>query len=270
MKVERSHFAQSAGRAAFDNLKPIALSSRATPKCPVNARPLAKGWTKWLAVAFAVMVLCFSLHAQTPQPAPSAGTDRVTFAGSIRQVAPAGPQFASGASATLVRSELTQTESEATIDFSVALKIRDFTELEERIGKGEIISLDELAAKYYPMAADHKRVVDWLIAQGFAVTSVEKYDLSVFASGSVARIERAFGTKFGRVMFAGVESTSALIAPSLPAAVAGPVLGINGLQPHLRPRRHSTITPAGPKKLINNSPPYTVPENRQSVRRFDR
>jgi kumamolisin len=163
-----------------------------------------------------------------------------------------------------VRSELTLAESEATIEFSVALKIRDFNELEERIGKGETISLDEMAAKYYPTAADHKAVVDWLIAWKFAVTPPEKYDLSVFASGSVAQIERAFGTKFGRVMFAGVEFTSALIAPSLPGAVAGPVLGINGLQPHLRPRLHSTITPAGPKKLVNNSPPYTVPEIAQA------
>jgi kumamolisin len=208
--------------------------------------------------------LSFSSHAQTPQPAPSAGADRITFTGSIREVAPAGPQFASGAPATLVRSELTRGESAATIEFSVALKIRDSTELEERIGKGEIISLDEMAAKYYPTAADHKAVVDWLTAQGFAITPWEKYDLSVFASGSVAQIERAFGTKFGRVMFAGVEFTSALIAPSLPAAMAGPVLGINGLQPHLRPRLHSTITPAGPKKLINNRPPYTVPEIAQA------
>ena len=211
-------------------------------------------------IAFILIGLSFSSHAQIPQTAPSADTDRITFTGSIRAVATAGPQFASRAPATLLRSELTQAESAATIEFSVALKIRDSAELEERIGKGEIISLDEMAAKYYPTAADHKTVVDWLIAQGFAIKPADKYDLSVFASGSVGKIERAFGTKFGRVMFAGVESTSALIAPSLPAAVAGPVLAINGLQPHLRPRIHSTITPAGPGELINNSPPYTVPE----------
>ena len=68
-----------------------------------------------------------------------------------------------------MRSELTQAEAEATLDFSVALKMRDFAELQERIGKGEIISLDEMAAKYYPTAADYKKVADWLTAQGFAV-----------------------------------------------------------------------------------------------------
>ncbi len=127
------------------------------------------------------------------------------------------------------------------MEFSVALKMRDFADLQERISKGEIISLDEMAAKYYPTAADYKTVVNWLTSQGFAVKPPDQYNLSVFASGSVSQIERAFGTKFGRVKFAGVEYSSALIAPSLPAAIAGPVLGINGLQPHLHaqvPSRH--------------------------------
>jgi kumamolisin len=103
-------------------------------------------------------------------------------------------------------------------------------------------------------------VADWLTSQGFTVAPADKYNLSVFASGSVTQIERAFGTKFARITFAGVESSSALIAPSLPAAVAGPVLGINGLQPYLRPRSHSRIAPRQPQNLINNAPPYTVKE----------
>ena len=160
----------------------------------------------------------------------------------------------------LVRSELTQAEAEATLEFSVALRMRNFAELQARIGKGEIISLDEMATKYYPTAADYETVVDWLTAQGFAVKPADKYNLSVFASGSVAQIERAFGTKFGRVKFAGAEYSSALIAPSLSAAIAGPVLGINGLQPHLRPRPHSRIASGASQKLIGNLPPYTIGE----------
>jgi kumamolisin len=211
----------------------------------------------WLSLGLAFSL---SSHAQTPQAAASPGIDKLTFAGSIREVATAVAQFASGASATLVRSELTQAEEKATLEFSIALKMRDFADLEERIGKGEIISLDEMVARYYPTAADYKTVADWLIAQGFAVKPADKYNLSIFASGSVAQIERAFGTKFGRVNFAGVEYSSALIEPSLPAAIAGPVLGINGLQPHLRPRPHSAIALGQPQKLTGNQPPYTIGE----------
>ncbi len=199
--------------------------------------------------------ISFSLHAQ-----PIPGTNRLSFPRSIREITGAGPQFVSGASATLVRSELTQVETEATTEFSVALKMRDFADLQQRISKDEIISLDEMAAIYYPTAADYKTVADWLIAQGFAVKSPDKYNLSVFASGSVAQIERVFGTKFGRVKFAGVESSSALTAPSLPAAIAEPVLGINGLQPHLHPRSHSSLASHQPQSLTNNLPPFKVKE----------
>ena len=111
-------------------------------------------------------------------------------------------------------------------------------------------------------AADYKKVADWLTAQGFAVKPPDKYNLSVFASGPVAQIELAFGTKFGRIKYAGVEYTSALTAPSVPIAVAAPVLSINGLQPYLHPRPHFIrgAPSQGMQKLINNQPPYTVAE----------
>src|ERR1700732_4345681 len=72
-----------------------------------------------------LIAISFSSQAQTPQSAASAGTDRIIFASSIREVATAETQ-ASGVSATLVRSELTPAEAKATTEFSVALKMRDF------------------------------------------------------------------------------------------------------------------------------------------------
>ncbi len=131
--------------------------------------------------ALILIGIAFSLHSQTPQAAVPAGTDRIDLPGSIRPVAVAEKQLTSSDSASLVRSELTQAEAEATIEFSIALKMRNFAGLQERIGKGEIISLDEMAAKYYPTAADYKMVVDWLTAQGFAIKPPDKYNLSVFA-----------------------------------------------------------------------------------------
>ena len=188
------------------------------------------------------------------------GISRVSFAGSIKEVRTTASQATSRPSLTLVRSVLTQTETNATTEFSVPLKMRDFDGLQKRIGEGETISLDEIAAEYYPTSSDYKTVADWLIAQGFAVKPPDKYNLSVFASGSVAQIERVFATKFARVMSMGVESSSALIAPSLPAAIAGPVLGVNGLQPQIRPKPHSQILPRQPQSLTNNLPPYKVSE----------
>jgi kumamolisin len=201
--------------------------------------------------------IAFSFLAQ---PAESTGADRIIYTGSIRQVATANRQFATDASATLVRSELTQSEIEAITEFSLALKMRDLAGLQKRVGKGEIISPAEMAAKYLPTDTEYKTVADYLISQGFAVKPPDKYNLSVFASGSVAQIEQAFETRFGRVRFAGVEYSSALLAPSLFAEIAGPVLAINGLQPHLYPKPHLKILPGQAQKLINNQPPYTIGE----------
>jgi kumamolisin len=217
---------------------------------------------KLAQLTFLILIsVCFTLLGQTSQPAASAGADRITFAGSIKELPTAGSQsqFATGAFATLARTELTATEAEASLDFSIALKLRNSDELKERIAKGEVIPLEEMAARYYPTAADCDKVVRWLTSQGFTIKRADPYNLSVFASGSVSRIGGGLGTKFVRVKFAGVESTSAFTAPSLPTAVAGPVLGINGLQPHLRPRPLSSVVAAGPTKLINNGIPYTVP-----------
>jgi kumamolisin len=201
-----------------------------------------------------------NLFAQTSQTSGSTEPLRTTFIDSVKEIAAIAPQIPPAGSATLLRSELTATEYQSIIDFSVALKMHNFAELQARIGRGENVPFDEMAAKYFPTTADYQLVAEWLAAQGFTVKPGDVYNLSVFASGSIAAIEHAFGTKFGRVQFAGSEFTSALAAPSLPATVAQPVLSINGLQPHLRPRLHSRFAPAEAEKLINNQPPYTVPE----------
>jgi len=202
------------------------------------------------------MAFCSSAHARLSQ----AGTDRVTFVHSIKEVASEVPQTATSIPATIVRSELTPAEYQTTLDFSIALKMHNFAELQARIGKVEIISPVEMTARYYPTPAEYKVVADWLTSQGFSVKPADTTNLSVFASGTVTQIEQAFGTKFARVTFAGIESSSALVAPSLPAAVAGTVLGINGLQPHLHPKPHSQAASGQPQKLTNNLPPYTVNE----------
>jgi kumamolisin len=188
------------------------------------------------------------------------GADRIIFTGSINNLATARPEGDSSASTTVVPSPLAQEDLQAAVGFSIPLKMRNFAELQVRIGKAEIISFDEMAAKYYPTAAEYKVVADWLTFQGFAVKQANQYNLSVFATGSVSQIERAFQTKFARATFAGVQAISAQIAPSMPAAVGGQALGINGLQPQVRPKPHSEKTSTQPQKLINNLPPYTVQE----------
>ena len=60
------------------------------------------------------------------------------------------------------------------LEFEVALKMRNFPELQQRIKKGELISPQEMAEKYNPLAADEQAVVDWLKSQGLTITQTAR------------------------------------------------------------------------------------------------
>jgi subtilase family serine protease len=157
---------------------------------------------------------------------------------------------------TVVRTQLTDAELQQSMHFSIALKMRNFAELQDRVNMHEIISLDEMRAKYFPDPSDVANVRQWLIAQGFQVEPPVQYELSVFATGTVAQVQRVFGSTFARVQFRGEEHTSAVTAPSLPTEVATPVLSINGLQPHLHAVRHLMQKDA--KAIQTGTGPYLV------------
>ncbi len=109
-----------------------------------------------------------------------------------------------------------------------------------------------MAQKYYPLKADYDAVAAWLRAQGLSVADEDPLHLSVFASGTVAQVSRALGLGMARVSANGRQYSSADSPPLLPAALAGAVLGVNGLQPHVTPKaRQSGVTPA-----VAKQPPY--------------
>ena len=83
----------------------------------------------------------------------------------------------------------------------------------------------------------------------------------VRATGTPARLHAAFGSTFARVTFRGTEYTGAIDAPTLPAAIAPRVAAIHGLQPYLRPHKHSigrkaAVTADG--LYTNLAPPYKI------------
>jgi Pro-kumamolisin, activation domain len=188
---------------------------------------------------FAIWILLsFCARAQSSGSSVPANSELQTLTGSIN-IVPA-EKLATGAP-TVVRQDLTEAEEQASLDFSVSLKMRNFAELQQRIGNGEIISPEEMTSRFYAATEDYQAVADWLASQGFQVEAAGPASLAVFARGSIAQIERAFGTKFGRVRFAGEEHSSALAPPQLPAAVAARVVGVNGLHRRATGRqRHSS------------------------------
>ena len=187
------------------------------------------------------------VHAQTPAP--------VRLDHSICPVdtaaPPAGQLPTHGAYIT--RQTLRAEETSAPLEFEVALKMPNFAELQGRIAHGQRISPQEMAAKYEPSTADYAQVTTWLTAQGFTVTRRQDTHLAVFARGTVAQLQSAMQLTFARVSNGSAEFTSAITAPSVPATLATLLVGINGLQPNIRPRRHLIQRTSS---LTSTNPPY--------------
>ena len=182
----------------------------------------------------------------------AASEERHSFANSIKQMPAAGKSAATVTAAA---------DASQTLDFQVALKMRDFPKLLARLATGERISQKEMAARYYPLDKDAKAVADWAASQGLTVLGTEPNNLGVQVRGTVAQAQVALRTSFARVNFEGAEYTAAQGTPSLPASVAASVLGINGLQPYLHAHKHSIVTKAlHPTPQIENEPPYFVKE----------
>ncbi|MCE0523210.1 MAG: IPTL-CTERM sorting domain-containing protein [Methylacidiphilales bacterium] len=154
----------------------------------------------------------------------------------------------------ITRNTLTQDEKAASLDFEVALKMRNFSELQARVAGGERISPQEMEARYDPLPSDSQAVADWLTSQGFVITRQSPDHLAVFARGTVSQIQQAMQVQFARVSLEGTGYTSAVTVPSLPANLSGTVLGINGLQPYIRFHKHVIARPAS---LTGANPPFT-------------
>ncbi len=186
-----------------------------------------------------VVLAIFAALAQTPA---AAGIPMTALNGSVAAVAPTplsgviDPRIP-----TVTRQTLHADELAATMDFAVSLKMRNADELRSRAQAGERISFEELAAKYEPLASDYQAVSAWLTAQGFQITFSDPSHLCVFARGTVAQIQHAMNVTLARVSVADEEYTSAITAPSVPASLAPILVGVNGLQPHIRMRKHTII-----------------------------
>jgi kumamolisin len=193
--------------------------------------------------------------AAVPAFAASTGAHAVPLAGSFREV-PSASALASPAPrhARIARTSLRTEEMAAPMSFEVALRMRNFDELQSRVARGEQVPDEEKKTRYFPTESDHAAVVAWLRSQGLEVTRTDENRLAVFGRGSVRAVAEAFGVSVARVATDDGEFTSAVSAPSVPADIAGSVLGVHGLQPHLRPHvlgMPRVLTPA-----LSTSPPY--------------
>ncbi|HKA56161.1 MAG TPA: protease pro-enzyme activation domain-containing protein, partial [Candidatus Binatia bacterium] len=110
----------------------------------------------------------------------------------------------------------------------------------------QFLTPDEFNALYAPTPDAEDRIVDYLQAHGLRVTDRFPNRLIVGAAGSVAAIERAFGVEMHTVALNGREHYATVKEPTLPADLAGAVVGVFGLDDltamHSRARKSQTVT----------------------------
>jgi kumamolisin len=163
--------------------------------------------------------------------------DRFELSGSILQ-----DVGAAATKAHITRSTLRPEELQASMRVVVSLEMRNAREFHTRIDGGAKISQSEMEARYLPSQAEYNRVAAWMKSEGFVLDkNVDPKRLNIFAHHSVSEVGRVFQVKFARVTTADGEFSSAVTAPSVPGAYAPSILGVLGLQPHIRFRKHYTL-----------------------------
>lgn len=213
-------------------------------KCMVYRKYISKKWLQ--SVIMILTGFCVRVEAAAPS--------QIHLEGCVKEVeaAPAtGP--INTHKAFISRNVLNADETATRMEFEVALKMRNFSELQTRLAQGEHISVQEMAEKYNPSYSDYEKVNDWLSGAGFEITRQDKNHLAVFARGKVSRIQQTMLINFARVTSDGAEYTSAISTPSVPASIAPLLVGINGLQPYLRMHKHLLMRP---NSLNGTNAPY--------------
>ena len=141
------------------------------------------------------------------------------------------------------------------VDLAVVLGFRDQAGLDalsaavsnpRSASYGHYLTPAEFHARFAPPASDVNAVASWLRGRGLHVTSVPANHLLVFASGSVAQAEAAFGTTLNDYRVGNSTMRAPATSPAVPASLSGIVRGVMGL----------AQTEAVPMESPNAPPPY--------------
>lgn len=151
--------------------------------------------------------------------------------------------------------------------FSLSMPAGKQSDLEARVAKGEVVSLEELKKIYSPPASEAKKLATWLKSQGFKVTKIASDNSGVYADASIDQIEKTLAVKMVRVTKAGLTYPAAQNAPSLPSDMAQSVNAIIGLQPFRKAHKHFRFCPVTHGNRLDLIPPDATKKPSMSARR---
>jgi hypothetical protein len=115
---------------------------------------------------------------------------------------------------------------------------------------------EQYGARFGLSSGDMAKVSGWLTSQGFTVTGMARSSTFITFAGSVAQVQAAFGTSIHSLSLDGEQHVSNITDPVLPAAIAGVVNAVTGLNDfRMRPRSRVRSVQVDPVNAAN--PLYT-------------
>ena len=115
---------------------------------------------------------------------------------------------------------------------------------------------EQYGARFGLSSGDMAKVSGWLTSQGFTITGMARSSTFITFAGSVAQVQAAFSTSIHSLSLDGEQHVSNITDPVLPAAIAGVVNAVTGLNDfRMRPRSRVRSVQVDPVNAAN--PLYT-------------
>jgi len=112
---------------------------------------------------------------------------------------------------------------------------------------------EQFGAQFGVADADIQAVTDWLTRQGFSINKIYSGKTVIEFSGTVAQVQRAFGTAIHNFEVDGKTYSANTSDPQIPAALASVITGVVSLHNFPREfyaRRYGTLRRAGGKSVV--------------------
>src|ERR1700733_9048862 len=133
----------------------------------------------------------------------------------------------------------------STSQFTALQQLLDDQQNQASVEYHRWLTPEQYAARFGISAADIARLTGWLRSKGFTVGKISRSRTWVVFNGSARQAESAFHSEIHRYEVNGEMHFSATVRPSLPAALADVVTGMDGLDDFINdPRRPGVISPA--------------------------
>jgi hypothetical protein len=126
---------------------------------------------------------------------------------------------------------------------------------------------EQFGARFGLSSADLTKVSTWLTSQGFTITGTARSSTFISFTGTVGQAQQAFGTSIHRLSLNGEQHIANMTNPVLPAAIAGVVASVTGLN-DFKPKAHSrahSINPSYTQTTSSGTFHYIAPADFHTI-----